>query len=136
MSGEMVAWCCCWWQHGGCEGGAAAAVTVDGGDGDDRDGVAVTCGGVKAAGDDGVEAKVVVGGVRCGSRRRVGSAGGACEGDRVDRNNWSLWSSPEKNPPKSFRRLRVVSGGVGARPEKIEWERENKYMFCVYNIKD
>ncbi|GJT63042.1 hypothetical protein Tco_1006575 [Tanacetum coccineum] len=59
MGGEMVAWCCCWWQHGGCEGGAAAAVTVDGGDGDDRDGVAVTCGGVKAAGDDGVEGVVV-----------------------------------------------------------------------------
>ncbi|GKC30775.1 hypothetical protein Tco_1038069, partial [Tanacetum coccineum] len=48
-------------QHGGCEGGAAAAVTVDGGDGDDRDGVAVTCGGVKAAGDDGVEGVVVRG---------------------------------------------------------------------------
>ncbi|GJR07654.1 hypothetical protein Tco_0790306 [Tanacetum coccineum] len=61
MGGEMVAWCCCWWQHGGCEGGAAAAVTVDGGDGDDWDGVAVTCGGVKAAGDDGVEGVVVRG---------------------------------------------------------------------------
>ncbi|GKG02789.1 hypothetical protein Tco_0310425, partial [Tanacetum coccineum] len=47
--------------HGGCEGGAAAAVTVDGGDGDDRDGVAATCGGVKAAGDDGVEGVVVRG---------------------------------------------------------------------------
>ncbi|GJW48426.1 hypothetical protein Tco_0080072 [Tanacetum coccineum] len=134
MSGEMVAWCCCWWQHGGCEGGAAAAVTEDGGM-ERSDGCSDLWWG-EVCGDDGVRAKVVVGGVRCGSRRRVGSAGGACEGDRVDRNNWSLWSSPEKNPPKSFRRLRVVSGGVGARPEKIEWERENKYMFCVYNIKD
>ncbi|GKE46903.1 hypothetical protein Tco_1478161 [Tanacetum coccineum] len=72
--------------HGGCEGGAAAAVTVDGGDGDDRDGVAVTCGGVKAAGDDGVEGVVVrgdgIGGVvlsgGCGSRR-----GGECAWRRV-----------------------------------------------------
>ncbi|GJU81058.1 hypothetical protein Tco_1283423 [Tanacetum coccineum] len=80
--------------HGGCEGGAAAAVTVDGGDGDDRDGVAVTCGGVKAAGEDGVEgvvvrgdgiggacyddddAMVVVGGGGCGSRREGGKARG------------------------------------------------------------
>ncbi|GJU27917.1 hypothetical protein Tco_1166538 [Tanacetum coccineum] len=105
MGGEMVAWCCCWWQHGGCEGGAAAAVTVDGGDGDDRDGVAVTCGwgmrlrwedwfrGVVVRGDgiggacyDDDDAMVVVGGGGCGSRREGGKArGGAwCSNENVD----------------------------------------------------
>ncbi|GJR85992.1 hypothetical protein Tco_0210003 [Tanacetum coccineum] len=83
MSGEMVAWCCCWWQHGGCEGGAAAAVTVDGGDGDDRDGVAVTCGGVKAAGDDGVEG-VVVRGDGIGGVVLSGGDGDDMMGDGVD----------------------------------------------------
>ncbi|GJX91633.1 hypothetical protein Tco_0344959 [Tanacetum coccineum] len=134
MGGEMVAWCCCWWQHGGCEGGAAAAVTVDGRDGDDRDGVAVTCGGVKAAGDDGVEGVVVrgdgIGGVVLsggdgdgmmwvvaavaagGGGRRVEARG---KGDRIDRKMGTNFAFGRKSPPENFS---GGGGGGGGRREQ------------------
>ncbi|GKG08587.1 hypothetical protein Tco_0334419, partial [Tanacetum coccineum] len=121
------------------------------GDGDDRDGVAVTCGGVKAAGDDGVEGVVVrgdgIGGVVLsggdgddmmwvvaavaagGGERRVEARG---KGDRIDRKMGTNFAFGRKSPSENFSgerrrgggRRRVVAGGG-------EGERL-KMSMCVY----